>query len=344
MNRRRSLYNHGRHGIHGNGPSSVYSVLSVVCVVAVALFVLSCSSPSREEGTALVVFTSIPPVAGVVENVGGPHIRVSVLAEKGQDPHTFEPTPKQIAMLGKARLYFTVGLPFENRLKAKLQSTNRSLTVVDITEGIEKRSMTEHHHHEDSAADEADHAGEAEDASHNAASHSLAEPDPHVWLSPVLLQAMSSRVAEVLAKVDPANAPDYARSQKAFSEKVDALDARIQKQLEPYRGRAFYVFHPAFGYFADRYGLRQEAVEVDGKSPAPKQLAEFVRRAEADRIKTLFIQPQFDPKSAEAIARAIGGRVETLNDLSRDVVVNLEDMAAKIEASFQNNDEGRRMK
>jgi len=333
----------------------------------------------------IVVFVTIPPMAGLVEQVGGPLVRVSVLAEKGQDPHTFEATPRQIAMLGKADLYFTVGLPLEKRLQEKIQSTNPNLLVVDTTEGIEKRDPTGRHQDEQGAAGRhgaeepgADAgspapgprpptpepgagvgspapgprpptpepgagagAGPAQLPAANPSAKSAApsprgEPDPHVWLSPPLLQAQSRRIAEALAKADPAHARDYARNQRALCGKLDFLDARIKKRLEPYRGRAFYVYHPAFGYFADRYGLRQEVVEVDGKSPAPRQLADYIRRAKADGVKTVFIQPQLDPKNAAAIAQSIGGKVETLDDLARDVVANLENIAAKIEAAFQN--------
>lgn len=319
----------------------------------------------------IVVFVTIPPVAGLVEQVGGPRVQVHVLAEKGQDPHTFEATPRQIAMLGKADLYFIVGLPLEKRLQEKIQSTNPNLLVVDTTEGIEKRDLMGRHQDEQGAGGR--HGAEeigadasagspvpgprlptlesgtgagagagraqlpaAKPSAKSAAPSPRGEPDPHVWLSPPLLQAQSRRIAGALAKADPAHARDYARNQRALSEKLDSLDARIKKRLEPYRGRAFYVYHPAFGYFADRYGLRQEVVEMDGKSPAPRQLADYIRRAKADGVKTVFIQPQFDPKNAGVIAQSIGGKVETLDDLARDVVANLEDIAAKIEAALKN--------
>jgi len=401
MKKIRSSFYHGIHGTHGRQSISVCSVYSVVFYVSVFFIVMMFGGLAHAGEEALknasavaankeiVVFATIPPVAGLVEQVGGPLVRVSVLAEKGQDPHTFEATPRQIAMLGKANLYFIVGLPLEKRLQEKIQSTNPNLLVVDTTEGIEKRFMARHYHDEQGvggrhgAEEPGAGAGSgspapgprpptpesgagagsgspapgprpptpesgagagaapaqlpaANPSAKSAAPSPRGEPDPHVWLSPPLLQAQSRRIAEALAKVDPGHARDYARNQRALSEKLDSLDARIKKRLEPYRGRAFYVYHPAFGYFADRYGLRQEVVEVDGKSPAPRQLADYIRRAKADGVKTVFIQPQFDPKNAAAIAQSIGGKVETLDDLARDVVANLEDIAAKIEAALKN--------
>ncbi len=102
---------------------------------------------------------------------------------------------------------------------------------------------------------------------------------------------------------------------------------RIQKMLEPYRGRSFYVFHPGFGYFADAYGLKQEAVEAGGRSPTPKQLRVLIEQVQADGVKTIFVQPQFAPQSAQVVAEAIGGKVVPINGLGKDVVRNLEDIA-----------------
>jgi zinc transport system substrate-binding protein len=111
--------------------------------------------------------------------------------------------------------------------------------------------------------------------------------------------------------------------------------------LAPYRGRAFLVFHPGFGYFADAYGLKEEAVEAGGRSPGPKQFRALVEKAKAEGIKTVFVQPQYDPHSARAVAEAIGGEVVPMNGLAKDVLADLEDIAEKVKRSMQ---EGRMTK
>ncbi len=92
-----------------------------------------------------------------------------------------------------------------------------------------------------------------------------------------------------------------------------------------------YVFHPAFGYFADAYGLIQVPIEIEGKEPGARQLSKLIDRAKKDRVKVIFVQPQFSARSAEAVAKAIGGVVVPIDDLGRDYLANLESIAAAIE-------------
>ena len=98
----------------------------------------------------------------------------------------------------------------------------------------------------------------------------------------------------------------------------------------PYRGRSFYVFHPAFGYFADAYHLRQESVEIEGKSPTPRQLVRLLQQARADGVKIIFLQPQFNQQMAASIAQSLGGAVMPMDDMAYDVETNLDDVATKI--------------
>jgi zinc transport system substrate-binding protein len=117
--------------------------------------------------------------------------------------------------------------------------------------------------------------------------------------------------------------------------RIDALDAKLRPMLAPYRGRAFYVFHPGFGYFADAYGLKEEVVEVAGQEPTAKHLHELSLHAKADGVKTLFIQPQYDPKNMQAFADAVGGRAVAIDGLGRDVLADLDDIARKIRAAME---------
>ncbi len=286
------------------------------CVVAVSLSA-GCgqTSSDRSDDGRLPVFAGIPPLAYLVEQIGGPHVAVEVLVQPGQDPHTFEPTPRQVSALSRARLFFQIGIPFENALLAKLRQSTPRMTVIDCAVGVEKRTMDqpcfEHDH--------SDHRG---------------TPDPHVWLSPPLLKVQAENVAAALVRADPAHADDYQRNLAALLGRIDAAHRRIERMLAPYRGRSFYVFHPGFGYFADTYGLEEKAIEAGGRSPTPKQLRALIGKARAEGAKTVFVQPQFDPHGARTIAEAIGGQVVPIDGLAKDVLHNLENIAAKIEKAL----------
>jgi zinc transport system substrate-binding protein len=165
--------------------------------------------------------------------------------------------------------------------------------------------------------------------------HSPGELDPHVWLSPLLLKKQAANIAAALEKIDPGKASIYKDNLSRLNKDLDDVDAKVRSALKPYAGRTFYVFHPAFGYFGDCYQLKQEAIEADGKQPSPKQLRELVQKARSEKVKVIFIQPQFDRHSAQTVADALGARVVLINDMEKEVIVNLQDMAIKIEKAFR---------
>jgi zinc transport system substrate-binding protein len=265
----------------------------------------------------LSVFVSVPPQVCFVERVGGERVSVEALIGPGQDPHTFEPTPRQMARVSSAALYVRVGLPFEARLVEHIARLNPRLTVVDQSRDVSRRRLSEA---------EAEGGGHAHDRE--------PELDPHIWLDPRSAKVQAGTIAAALQAADPAHAAEYAANLQRFREALDAVDRRIAAVLAPFRGRAFYVFHPAFGYFADAYGLRQVAVETGGKEPAARHVAALIAAARRDGVRVIFVQPQFSPKAAETIARSIGGVVVPLDALAPDCLRNLERMAGQIAAAL----------
>ena len=286
--------------------------------LAVALLAGSCRPGARSEADSgkVRVFVSIPPQAYFAERIGGEHVAVEVLLAQGQDPHTFEPTMKQMARLAGASLFIVAGMPFERRLGDKLAASHSDLRILDTRKGIELIPRAAHDHEA--------HAGDADHHDHRD------QPDPHVWLSPRLAKLQAETICRGLADVDPAHADAYRANLRGLIADLDRLDKKIARTLAPLRGRSFYVMHPAFGYFADAYGLRQVAVEIGGKSPTLKHVEALIQRARADGVKVIFVQPQFSSKTAETIARQIGGAVVPMDPLARDYPAGLERMAASI--------------
>jgi len=105
--------------------------------------------------------------------------------------------------------------------------------------------------------------------------------------------------------------------------------------LAPYRGRTFLVFHPSFGYFADCYGLRQRAVQQEGKTPTPQELRQLIQQAQRDQISVIFVQPQFDRRAAQVVADAIGARLVEINDLDRHVLETLHKVTQALVETFR---------
>jgi zinc transport system substrate-binding protein len=295
-------------------------VCAVGLLLSVMVFGLGCGGVDETASSALEVFVSIQPQAGLVEAVGGDCVRAHVLIKPGQDPHTFNPTPRQMMALGRAKLYFKIGLPFEHRILSKTQHGEWQFAVIDTAEGIKRRTMNGHHDHDEIDSKNHDHE---------------VGLDPHIWLSPPLIKVQARNVADALAHADPGHAKEYRNNLERFLSRLNRTHERIQDMLRPYKGDSFYVFHPAFGYFGDAYGLHQEAVEVEGKRPSPRQLMNLIREAKAKDVRVIFVQPQFDQRSAQVVAQNIDGVVIPMDPLARDVLQTLEDMAGKMERALK---------
>lgn len=273
------------------------------------LFILM-GMPFAVHAAELEVFAGIAPMAHVVERVGGRHVRLQILIGKGREPHTFEPTARQMIALSRADLYFIVGtLPFEQRLAARLGKVNQRLTVVDAGRGVAMRKTLEHPHGEGHH-----HNGE----------------DPHIWMGPAQLKVMAKNVAEALTKAAPEHKANFEGNLRAYLEEADKTWARMRKALAAHADETVLAFHPAFGYFLDSCGLKQETVEVLGKRPSPRQLQAVIQEARTKNIQVVLVQPQFDAKSAETVASAIGATVLAIDPLKQDVLANLEEAASKI--------------
>ena len=291
------------------------------------MFGLPAKAQVKSPGT-VKAFVSILPVAYFVERVGGPNVEVSVLVGPGQDPHAFELTPKLVAKLANARVLFKIGFPFEETIIKKIGSTFKNVEVVDLQKGIKLRAMTE----EEVEAEEAGHGhGKGEAHKH---SREAGEKDPHTWLDPQLAKIQAGTIAETLIRIDPDHKDQYEKNLKDFRADLDAIHEQLTKALAPVKGRSFFVFHPAYGYFGDAYGLKQIPVQIGGKEPTARQLARLIELAKEDGVKVIFVQPQFSKKSAEVLAKAIGGAVVPLDDLAPDYLKNLQEMAAKLDAAL----------
>jgi zinc transport system substrate-binding protein len=261
----------------------------------------------------LRIFVSILPAEFLAARVGGNRVQVETLVQPGHNMHTYAPTPMQMAGLASAHLYFRIGVPFETPLIAKLQRTVPELKIVDLQEGIDllrlEESDEEHH----------DHAGEL---------------DPHTWLDPNLALRQAERIHAALVALDPAGREEYDRNLARLTDDLQKLDRTLRDILQPFAGQTIYVFHPAYGYFCRAYNLKQKAINVLGKETGARHLARLIEEAKRDGVRIIFVQPQFSEKTAETIARSIGGSVVSLDNLSRDYLTNMQAMAEQIAAGL----------
>jgi len=313
----RNLVRTGRHS----------RIIMTLCAVAGAMILLMAAGcvqqqetvVSADNGTTpLTVAVTILPQEQFVESIAGEHARVIVLVPPGADPHTHEPTPKQLEDIGQASVYFKVGsgIEFERAWMDKLSGVNPRMTVVDSSTGIQLISGYQDPNEEDAAPNAPDKPEMQRSA------------DPHIWLSPKNAKIMVENTYQGLARADPVHKAEYRANTDAYLKELDELDADISHEISQKQIHTIMVYHPAWSYFARDYGLLQIPIETDGKDPTPMGIENLIRQAKADNITVIFASPEYSTKSADVIAKEIGGSVALVNPLEEDYLGNIRNVSS----------------
>ena len=303
-------------GLQGNrnheGKYGHSRIIMILCMVAGAMILLMAAGCVQQQGavvpvdnrtTPLTVAVTILPQKQFVERIAGDYARVIVLVPPGADPHTHEPTPKQLEDISRATVYVKVGsgIEFERAWMDKLSGVNPRMTVVDSSTGIQLIS------------------GQSEGGS---------GADPHIWLSPKNAKIMAENTYQGLAFADPLHKAEYRANTDSYLRDLDTLDADISHEISKKQIHTIMVYHPAWSYFARDYGLLQIPIETDGKDPTPKGLENLVRQAKAGNITVVFASPEYSTKSADVIAKEIGGSVALVSPLEEDYLGNIRKVSS----------------
>jgi len=267
------------------------------------------------------ITAAIEPLSFIIEQIGGPYVTIETLLPTGQDPHLFDPGPRLLHSLANTQIYLQSGLPFEQILIKKIRSLQKELTIIDLSMEVsfwESGSLLDAH----------------DCFSEHSSGHAHSERDPHFWLGVHQLRQFIGASKRILCDADPAHAAIYQKNTALLLKRLDTVHARNAYLLKPFENRVFFTYHPSFGYFARTYNLRQQTVEINGRQPGPRTIAALIKKARAADVRTIFVQPQYDTKSAQAIAAAINGSVLPLDPLAKDAIENLEIMSRAIALSF----------
>ncbi|WP_169764288.1 metal ABC transporter solute-binding protein, Zn/Mn family [Campylobacter mucosalis] len=274
------------------------------------------------------VSASILPTKYFIEQIAGDTLSVNVLTNKGDDPHTYEPKPKQMKELENSVLYFAIGIEFEDVWLKKFEKNYPNLKIIHTENGIEKIAMTQHEH---------DHEhGDIHHEHGKGCGHSHGGLDPHVWLDPILVKTQAKNIADALISEFPQNEQIYRQNLEAFNAKLDQIDSYIRSKFQTLKSNEFIVYHPSWGYFAKRYGLEQLAIEIEGKEPKPSQLAELISEAKEHKIRIIFTAPNFSKKAAQLVAKQSGADVYEVDQLPYEWESVMKQMADILGASLSN--------
>lgn len=249
------------------------------------------SSPSPLEKRVVV---TIEPMRYFVESIAGDRFQVTTMTPPGASPELYEPTPQQMIDLSHARAYIRVGtLGFERTKLQKVADNAPHLYVVDSSKGIQ---LLPH-------ADCCDVA---------------AGGDPHTWMSLRNAKVIGRNIFKALCEIDPDGVNLYTKRLHVLENRLDSLDGLVKSRMEQVTHRTFLIHHPALGYFARDYGLKQLSVEHNGKEPSAEHAAHLIEDCKAEDVKVVFIQKEYTGKMARRIAEEVGADVVEINLLSYD--------------------------
>ena len=296
------------------------SYMAVLAVAALGLSVSTSGCARRRNSGKLKIAAGLPPVAYLAERIGGDAVEVKTMLMEGRSPHDYSPNAAEMREAAYCRLFLSTGMNFEEKLERALQEGGTR--IVDVSRGIERIPMEDscgHDHHDH----DHDHDG----------------LDPHVWLNVENACRMAENIRDEFCRSDPAHADLYRKNCEDLIRELRECEKQLKTDMAPYKGKCFYVQHPAFGYYAKMLGLKQVAMADGGRDLTPDTLNGFTRRVKDDRCRIVFTQPQFNPASVRALTER-GLKTVEADPLRYDLIDNFKDLGRELKAAFAESGNG----
>ncbi len=304
-------------------PKFIIIGVIVIILIGAGLF----TTINNHQSDKIGVLVTIVPQAEMVEAIGGKYIDVTIMVPAGKSPHSFEPTPEQMIKVAQATAYFKVGsgVEFEISYMDTILEQNSDLEVFDCSKNINVISFNEHYGMKFYNMTD---KNQNQELGNNGT-------DPHVWTSPINFIKMTEVVYEGLVQIDPEHQTEYYSNYQTYISKLETLNTNISTLLQPYAGKSFMVYHPAWGYFGDTYHLKMIAIEDEGKQPGPAGINAIISQAREQNITVIFVAPQYDTSSAETIASEIDGKVIFANPLMTNYEETITRLAEDMVSGFK---------
>jgi zinc transport system substrate-binding protein len=247
--------------------------------------------------------------------IAGDKANITVMVKPGSSPHTYEPKPSQMKDITKADIYFSIDVEFEKSWLPKFKNQNINMIIVNMAKNITKSSISKHAHKK-------------------AKTESL---DPHIWTSTSKVKQIAKNILISLIEVDQKNKLFYTNNYNTFIQHIENTNSKIKNILKNTKDNSsFMVFHPAWQYFANEFNLKQLAIEIDGKSPKPRELINILKEAKEAKIKAIFTAPEFSTKTANILAKQLNIKVIVVSPLNPQWSKNLINLANAIANTNEN--------
>jgi len=303
------------------------AIIAIIIVIPLSSIAVYGTNTNQQftinDDSKLQVISSFNPLHEFSQIVGQEKVDTILLVPVGVEPHDWEPTIKDVQQMHKSDLIIINGIGFENWVDNLIENNYLGI-IVDTSNGITINQSKEQHdeeqhdeeQHDEEQHDEEQHDEEQHDEEQHDEHKHLAG-DPHIWLNPVYAKTQVQNIANAFANSDLKNSKFYHTNAEEYNKKLDLLDMKIRNELSNCNSD-FIVFHNAFSYFADEYGLNQYTIIPTNNSHGEvtaKTLEKIILTAKKLNIKVIFSEEDISSKSSEIIANELGGNVLILSTL-----------------------------
>jgi len=283
-------------------------ILSIVFILSILLSACTKQTASKEK---VLLALSIQPQTWFVQQIAGDKADIITFLPPGQNQHIYEPTPKQIQSLAEADAWILSGAEFEISLRPKVEKAFPKLPIVDSTQGVNFRRITE------------EESGNG--------SHTAFELDRHTWLGREPAKILAAHTKDTLCKFDKKNTKYYNEHYELVIKLIDETFDQLKIKLAPLKGRSVFVYHPSFGYFLDEFGIKQEAVETGGKEPSPRDINNLIKKIKEEKAAAIIVQTQFPTNAAKALADSADLEIIYLTAIGTDWLANIQQIGNALE-------------
>lgn len=274
----------------------------IIILLVLGLIFSGCKKEEKieKDDNKLKISVTLLPYADFVNRIGGKFVKVNTLVPPGASHESYEPEPLKLIELGKSDAYLLTGSiwEFENTLTGKIRSGNEKLAFIDLSKGIKINGN-----------------------------------NPHVWLGIKEVKIISENIYDFLNSKMPEEKEYFLKNKNKFIARLDSADSYIKDIVSQMNNKVMLVYHPAWGYFTNEYGLDEIAIEKNGNHPKASDLAKLIDKAKKLKIKTIFMEKQFDSSPAKTIADEIGAKIELIDPVPSEFIKNLYDIAEKLKRS-----------
>ncbi|MGI8314836.1 metal ABC transporter solute-binding protein, Zn/Mn family [Halobacillus mangrovi] len=309
---------------------------ALISLILLTFLLTACASEQvNQEGDSssgddqlLKIHTTVYPLKYFTEQIAGEAAEVDSILPPGSDPHTYEPTTKEMVKMAEADAFIYSGAGLEGYAETISEAIKpEGVEILEASHGLQLEEHA-HGHSGEEHADEEEHHIEAKEEDHEG--HNHGEQDPHIWLDPIRSVQLAENIKDQLIELEPEKKDQFNENFKQLKKKLETLDKEFHKQLESKPKNKIIVSHAAYGYWEQAYGIEQVAISgISATSePSQRELEEIIKKAEEYKISHVLFEQNVTPKVSKVVQKEIDAealRVHNLSVLTKEDIKNEED-------------------